>query len=199
MPYAGEFGVFGLSSTGMACFGNSIYVRGRGLGRIPWSLFRRLVLESASVEDVVALVQKHGITVPGNLTIGDGKGRIVAVENTDHGHAIVEAKDGILVHANHIDSDLVRWETYDEPECTGSHRRQQRLTELLEAERGRLTAPTAMRFLADHSNYPMSICRHPFHGSTAQTTAALVVEPQRLLLHAVRGLPCRGWPATYTL
>jgi isopenicillin-N N-acyltransferase like protein len=199
MPYAGEFGVFGVSSTGMACFGNSIYVRGRGLGRIPWSLFRRLVLESASVEDVIALVRKHGITAPGSLTVGDGSGRTIAVENTDLGPAIVEAKDGMLVHTNHIDSHLSSGEIYDEPFRTGSRRRQQRLIELLEGERGRLTAPTAMRFLGDHSNYPLSICRHLVDGSTAITTAALVVEPKRLLLHAIRGLPCRGWPATYTL
>ncbi len=198
MPYAGEFGVFGLSSAGMSCFGNSLYVRGRGRGRIPFSLFRRLVLEANSVDDVIALVDKHGLTAPGNLTMGDGRGRIVAIESTDHGHAIVEPKNDILVHANHIDSPLARWETYEEPERTGSHRRQQRLMELFEAERGRLTAPIAMRCLMDHSNYPLSICRHPFGESNAQTTAALVVEPARGLLHAIRGLPCRGWPATYT-
>jgi len=150
------------------------------------------------VDDVIALVDKHGVTAPGNLTVGDGKGRIVAIENTDHGYAVVDPTNGILVHANHIISPLVCWETYEEPERTGSRRRQERLTELFEVERGRLTAPIAMRCLMDHSNYPMSICRHPFGASAAQTTAALVVEPARGLLHVIRGLPCRGWPATYT-
>ncbi len=200
MPYAGELGVFGLSSSGMSVFGNSIYVRGRGRGRIPWSLLRRLVLEADSVTDVVELANKFGIATPGNLTIGDRTGRVVAIENTDHGHGVVEATDGILVHANHIVTpSLVPYETYAEPERSASQQRQARLTRLLETERTRLTAPLAMRCLTDHANFPRSICRHAGSPDDIQTTAALVVEPALGLLHAVRGQPCRGWAMTYSL
>jgi isopenicillin-N N-acyltransferase-like protein len=200
MPYAGELGVFGLSSSGMSAFGNSLYVRGRGRGTIPWSLFRRLTLEARSIDEVSALIGRHGIATPGSLTIGDGTGRVVAVENTDNGHAIVEAQDGILVHANHIDSPgMTAGEDYPEPERSASHRRQARLRELLEVEKRRLTAPLAMRCLMDHTNYPRSICRHASCAGDIQTTAALVVEPAAGLLHVVRGQPCRGWTATYSL
>jgi isopenicillin-N N-acyltransferase-like protein len=199
MPYAGEVGVFGLSSAGMSCFGNSVYVKGRSRGKLPWELVRRLALEADSIDAVLALVDEYGIGTPGNLTIGDGTGRAIALESTDHGHAVVEAKDGLLVHANHIDSPLSRYEAYDEPESSASHHRQQRLTELLAAERGRLTAPLAMRCLMDHVNYPRSICRHSSGANDIQTTAALVVEPAAGRLHVIRGQPCRGWPATYSL
>ena len=200
MPYAGEMGVFGLSSSGMSAFGNSLYVRGGGKGTVPWSLFRRLTLESSSIDDVIRLIDRHGLATPGNLTIGDGTGRVVAVESTDHGIGVVEAQDGILVHANHIDSPGLRaGETYNEPERGASQRRQTRLRDLLEAERGRLTAPLAMRCLMDHTNFPRSICRHASFAGDLQTTAALVVEPAHGALHVIRGQPCRGWTATYSL
>jgi len=200
MPYAGELGVFGLSSTGMSAFGNSIYVRGRATGRLPWSLFRRLVLEAGSVDEVLALVHRHGVQTAGNLTIGDASGRAVAIEVTDHGAGIVEAEDGILVHANHICSPgLVCCEDYTEPERSASHARQARLRELLAAERGRLTAPLAVAALTDHANYPRSICRHASGLTDIRTTAALVVEPAAGLVHIVRGQVCQGWPATYSL
>ena len=200
MPYAGEMGVFGVSSSGMSAFGNSLYVRGRGRGTIPWSLFRRLTLEAGSVDEVIGLIHRHGIATPGNLTIGDGTGRVVAIESTDGGVGVVEAQDGILVHANHIDSPgLGAGEAYAEPERDASHQRQTRMRSLLEAERGRLTAPLAMRCLMDHANYPRSICRHGSFAGDLQTTAALVVEPAAGALHVIRGQPCRGWTATYSL
>jgi len=201
MPYAGEFGVFGLSSSGMSVFGNALYVRsGRPSGELPLSLFRRLVLEADSVDEVIALVEGRGIIGVGSLTVGDRTGRVVAIENTDHGHAVVEAVDGVLAHANHInDPALVEFEEYDEPERSTSVHRQRRLAKQLEAERGRLTAPLAMRCLMDHDGYPDSICRHGTPGRDFQTTAAVVVEPTFGRLYAIRGLPCQGWPVTYML
>ena len=200
MPYAGEFGVIGLSSAGMAIFANSLYVKGRPAGRVPLSLFRRLVLESESVSDVITLIERHGLATPGSLTIGDAAGRVIALENTDHGHAVVDAADGILVHANHIDAPgLKGYGHYPEPERSASYRRQARLSEQLDAERGRLTPSLAMRCLMDHANYPRSICRHPSSAEDIQTTAAIVAEPTLGLLHIIRGSPCQGWPATYAL
>ena len=102
VAYAGEFGVFGCSSSGMSIFGNSLYVKHPPPGGLPLSLFRRLSLEADSVAEVIALIEKHGLATPGNFTIGDRTGRAAAIENTDGGHAVVEARDGILVHANHI-------------------------------------------------------------------------------------------------
>lgn len=200
MPYAGELGVFGLSSSGMAIFGNSLYVQGRGRGHIPISLMRRLALEADGVPAVLTLADQHGLMTPGNFLIGDRTGRAIALETTDHGHAVIEAREGILVHTNHIvDAGLVRYETYDEPERSASYTRRERLTELLAGERGRLTPQLAMRFLGDHRNYPRSICRHGPGTVDSETTSAVVVEPTLGLLHAVRGQPCRGWAASYSL
>ena len=199
MAYAGEVAAFGLSSAGMSCLGNSIYVKGRSRGKLPAEPVRRLVLEAESTEAVLALLDKYGIGTPGSLTIGDSTGRTIALESTDHGHAVVEATDDLLVHTNHIDSPLRLYEAYDEPERMASHRRQERLTALLAAESGRLTAPLAMRCLMDHANYPRSICRHSSGPGDIQTTAALVVEPVAGRLHAIRGQACCGWPATYSL
>ena len=200
MPYAGEFGVLGLSSSGMAILGTSLYVSGRPSGRIPCALFRRLVLEANDLDAVIALADQHGIASAGCFVIGDHTGRVIALENTGHGHAVVRAERGILTHANHVNAPhLAKHQVYEEAERAISVHRQARLASLLEAERGRLTAPMAMRLLMDHDGYPSSICRHPVPGRDFQTTASIVVEPAQGRLHAIRGLPCQAWPATYAL
>jgi isopenicillin-N N-acyltransferase-like protein len=200
MAYAGELGVFGLGSSGMALLGNSLSVAERPRRGLPLTLFRRLALEAESVADVLALVETHGLATVGNCVVGDRTGRVVALENTGHGVGMVEAEDGILAHANHINhADFRRYEAFEEPELSFSHHRQRRLAEQLEAERGRLTAPMALRGLTDHANYPDSICRHPTAQRDLQTTGAFVVEPALGRMTSIRGLPCQGWPAMHTL
>lgn len=200
MAYAGELGVMGMGSAGMSLMGNSLVVRERPRSGLPLTLFRRLVLESESIDDVLALIERYGLATVGNCVIGDRSGRVIALENTAHGYGVVEAEDGILVHTNHINSPhLLDYEASEETELQISHHRQKRLEEQLAAERGRLTAPLAMRALMDHANYPGSICRHPSGGRDFQTTAAFVVEPTLGRMHTIRGLPCQGWPATHTL
>ena len=71
---------------------------------------------------------------------------------------------------------------------------------LFNAERGRLTAQKAMQILADHAGYPAGICSHMHNNDPDRgTTAAIVAEPTRGLLHATRGNPCCNWPVTFSL
>jgi hypothetical protein len=56
-----------------------------------------------------------------------------------------------------------------------------------------------MMCFADHSHYPLGICRHIDGVDIGCTTAAVVVEPTRGLLHVTRSNPCANWPVTYTL
>ena len=201
MPYAGELGVFGCSSTGMSVFGNSMALRNTGEGKLPWSLLRRLALEANDIAEVVALVERYGICGRGggNLVIGDRSGRAIGLEHCGQENVVVEQTDGILVHTNHPLSHLAQLERWAEPEKSGSRQRHQRLTQLLDAERGRLTAPLALHCLTDHDGYPRSICRHVPQPGDIETTAAIVVEPTRGLLSVVRGQPCRGYASVYSL
>lgn len=226
MPYAGELAVFGFSTTGMSNFGNSMFLRGYRPSRLPASLFRRLVLESNSIQDVIDLIEKYGGGGGGNMTVGEASGRAVAIERSAYGYVVLEQKDGIIVHANNAESWLVKYEQWQEDEIKGSHNRVVRLTSFFKAESGRLTVPLVFRGLQDHDNFPLSVCRHCFpEGSRRETaalpslsgqvgqsrqgmvpeseqwrtTAALVIEPQQHLMHVIRGQPCRGFPMTYSL
>jgi len=85
-----------------------------------------------------------------------------------------------------------------EKDC--SRFREAHLRKLLNDERGRLTAAKAMMCLADHVGYPHSLCRHLIAGEPRFcTTAAVVAEPTKGLLHVTRGNPCANWPASYSV
>ena len=63
--------------------------------------------------------------------------------------------------------------------------------------RGRLTPQIMLQNLSNHENYPLSICSH--RDKEYHTTACVIAEPTRGLLHVARGAPCQNWPVTYKL
>ena len=63
-----------------------------------------------------------------------------------------------------------------------------------------LVVPMALMALADHDNYPGSLCRHRIRDPEPMcTTAAIVAEHATGRLHVTRGPACMNWPVTYTL
>jgi isopenicillin-N N-acyltransferase like protein len=205
MPYAGELAVLGFSTTGVSSFGNSLFLKGHKPSPLPSTVFRRLCLEASNVDEVIALKERYGSGGGGNHLIGDGTGRAVAIEGSVYGQVVLEQRNGIIVHANNALSHLKQYENWAPEEIARSQNRVNRLTAFYEAESGRISPMLAFRGLIDHDNYPVSLCRHIPPGDRPgwmefwQTTAALVCEPTLKRLHAIRGQPCRGFPATYCL
>ena len=205
--YPGELMGYGFWSNGMSIFRNSLYSTAgaeRGLTMEEWDY---LALASGSVSAAVELAQRHGIRGAGSCLITDATGDSASVEFNAAGVGVVPAKDGIATHANHpegaatarLDADWTH-HGYGPGERDCSAWRMHGLWQLLNGERGRLTAQKALTFLADHTNYPRNICRHDVAGRPdMETTAAIVAEPAKGLLHAVRGQPCANWPVTYSL
>lgn len=198
LTYKGELFGYGFASTGMSIFRNALYagLPERGL---PFHIWGLMALCMRDVEQVRELTLRYGLRVGGNALVSDGAGRAISVEGTDGGIGIVETRRAALVHANHVNTPgLKRHERYTQPGKGCSLHRQRRLEALLSAEAGRLTAPLCMHILADHANFPFSICTHP-NPPSHETTAAVVADPARGLLHVTTGSPCKNWPVTYRL
>ena len=191
---------YGLWSNGMSLFRNSLYVKPSETGALDGVRFGMLGLACGSVDEAAELARSHGVRGAGNYLFSDGEGRSASVEWGAGGVGAVRAEDGVLTHANHpAGAENARVEDYrNEDQRLESRYRQDRLRGQLLAEAGRLTPQKAMMALADHSRYPVGLCHHRFAGSAEQcTTAAVVAEPTRGLLHVTRGQPCSNWPTTY--
>ncbi len=184
---------------GTAIFRNSLYVTPAGRG-IPVSVWGVLALHCPSVEDVMKLTRDLGVRSSFHVTVADEHGGIVGIENGKGGPAFLKPKRGIYAHANNVLSGkrMLRYETGHETfTLADSQHRAERLRALLNAERGRITAQTALRALSDHEQYPSSLCRH--QPPDAWTAATVIAEPTAGLLHVTRGAPCQNWPRIYSL
>jgi len=198
LTYPGLLFGHGFVAGGCSLFRNSLFAGSaeKGLPAHVWGL---LALHCTTAEAAGEIALRYGIQGGGHYTIADAKGGIVGVEWGQGGVAILRPKRGIYTHANAVVSGarLRRYEKGGSWGPLNSLQRQTRLRQRLEADRGRLTAQLAFMALCDHVRYPRSICRH--ESLDALTTAAVVVEPTRGLLHATRGAPCMNWPKTYAL
>lgn len=203
LAYPGEVLGLGMWSTGMALFRNALMSTGRaarGLSMEQWGL---IALAGDSIGEAVEMAERHGITGAGSHLIMDRTGASCSVEYNEGGTGVVPARSGISTHGNHPEAESTRpYEdlTWEESERENSRYRMHGLWELLDRERGRLTAERAMELLGDHTYYPQGICRHWIAGEPdSETVSAAVVEPSKGLLHVVRGQPCSNRPVTYTL
>lgn len=202
LTYPGELFGHGFSSTGMSIFRNSLYVRsGRSAGRLLFEAFGLLAIFSSSLEEAAELAREYGVRGVSHVTIAEGSGRALGFEMCSEGASLIRGRAGVYAHANHTVAAGFR--LLEDDECRAQHRkgasehRQRRLYELMEQERGRLTPQLMLRLLSDHQNFPKSICSH--RGAGYLTSAAVVAEPTRGLLHVTRGAPCQNWPRTYQL
>lgn len=199
LAYPGEVLGYGFWSTGMSVFRNSLFssAGGRhGLTMVQWGL---LALAGKSVHDGVELARTHGIADCGNVLLSDGQGESVSVEFNAGGVSIVPAREGIATHANHpLGKETQPFEKFaSDLDREDSRYRMERRWQLLDAERGRLTAQKALMALSDHSRYPYGLCRHLAHGRNFCTTSVVIAEPTAGKLHVTRGNACMNWPVTY--
>jgi len=201
LAYPGEVLGYGLWSTGMSIFRNSLWIREGEMKGLTMEQWGPLALACKTVDEAAELALRHGISTVGNFLISDASGQSVNVESNAGGVSIVPARDGIATHANDPVGERTQPLAYHPVPLNleDSRYRMTRLWELLDGERGRLTAQRAMMCFADHSHYPLGICRHIDGVDIGCTTAAVVVEPTRGLLHVTRSNPCANWPVTYTL
>jgi isopenicillin-N N-acyltransferase-like protein len=202
LTYPGELFGHGFTETGMSLFRNSLYVTPREPGgELPYDAFGLLTLFSRGIEEAAERAQRHGVRIVGHVAVTEASGHTVGFELCQ-GHAqFIPGRDGLFAHANHVVSPellpLVSDRDRETQAAGASEHRERRLYELLEQNRGRLTPQLMLHNLADHEQYPLSICCH--RELEYYTCAAVVVEPTRGLLHVTRGNPCQNWPVTYGL
>jgi isopenicillin-N N-acyltransferase like protein len=201
LTYAGSIWLFGhgFVQGGTAIFRNSIYIE-KGAEGLPYFVWGLIALHCPTVEEVMELTSRYRVAEAFHVVVADCRGRIVGIEGGRGGVAYLRPKDGVYAHANAVLSEGPLRDTEKDAGLfrrAESLHRTQRLTERLQAERGRLTAQLAYNALCDHDGYPTSVCRH--QSQAAHTAAAVIAEPTRGLLHITRGAPCQNWPRTYSI
>jgi len=195
--FAGLVGYPGLSGAGVAQFQNSL---SNGVWRhaLPHYPVKRALYEHQDLEEGLRVFERARVASCANYLLGDRTGRLVDVEVTPDGYALLGPEDGILVHTNHFRSDRFRAEEQLLQTLPDSAHRLARMTGLLSAVRGRITLEHVKDAFRDHDGGHAAIFRHEPE-RPMKTIASVIAEPDQGRLHVARGNPCENDYVAYSV
>jgi len=131
-----------------------------------------------------------------NNIIADRYGEIYSMEGSATDCEPLYIEGDVLAHANHYVSAPMRHFEEDRNIIGGSVIRYNRAMRLVREHYGQLTPALFQQLLADHANYPSSICRH---GYDSVTVFSLIINLNELRAWIGRGRPCQTTYVEYHL
>jgi isopenicillin-N N-acyltransferase-like protein len=131
-----------------------------------------------------------------NNIIADANGEVYSMEGSATDCEPIYIEDDILAHANHYVSLPMRRFEADRNDIGGSIIRHNRAMRLLRENFGRLSPELFQQLLADHVNYPASICKH---AEEEMTVFSIIINLSELRAWIGRGFPCQTTYVAHTL
>jgi isopenicillin-N N-acyltransferase-like protein len=190
--YAGLLLHQGVNAAGLGSVGNALYARDARPG-IPKLLQYRRAIAQGTIEGAIRTVTDERRAYGNNHLFATADGDLYDVEVSGSRWAMRSGGNGFLAHANHFTlpgmTDLDR-----EDDLLNSRLRQTRVETLIERDWGGIDACGLRRLMADHANYPRSVCKHhaPESDLDYGTIGSVVIDVTDRVLWACAGNPCRG-------
>lgn len=158
----------------------------RQLG-VPLALIRRKVLEQQQLALAMHAVYTTRKSAANNMIVAQANGIVIDFECAPDETFQVQAKGGLLVHANHFQSPIALGKLVDRgiANTPDSLYRDLRVRALIEPHLGAVTTDIVKTALFDDFEEPWSVCRPPrvgFSNNLSATVAMLVMEPARGIL-----------------
>jgi isopenicillin-N N-acyltransferase-like protein len=205
--FGGQIGYHGMNRAGVAHFANALGGGPAWKWGLPHYPVKRMMLEQSSLSEIIDLLRRVPICSNGNYVLCDGAGQIADVEVTSQGFEQVADQAGkFIVHTNHYLCGAHACQQNLDQSLPDSFPRLERIRQLIAANYGTLTVSDLRAFLADHSGFPTSICRHSHHGpdhpsvsARGRTVTSIIAEPAKGALHVAKGNPCTSEYATYSI
>ena len=195
---AGLLAKIGFNSAGIGLATNALTTEDDvGAAGVPYHIILRAILDCGSVPDALAVIQRRIRSSSANYTIAHEDGVAVAVETTPGDFSRIQLlfpDQGMLFHTNHycgnrLDSKSVSlWLSPDSPF------RLERLEALIRLGYPHITVDLVQAALADHVNYPQSVCYHPDERlptwERGASVASLIMDLNARRMWLTDGNPC---------
>lgn len=177
----------GFNAAGISMTGNQVYCNDIRPG-VPRLLIVRAILAARRLEEAMNACLLPQRASNYNNVIADADGEAYSIEGSATDYEPIYIEGDILAHANHYISPAMRRFEADRNAIGGSIIRHHRALRLLRENYGHLSPELFQKLLADHANYPGSICRH---GLETVTVFSLIINLNERRAWIGRGRPCQ--------
>ncbi len=185
----------GFNAAGISMTGNAVACRDIRAG-VPRLLLCRAILAARRIGEAVSTCLLPLRASNYNNVIADANGEVYSMEGSATDCEPIYIEDHVMAHANHYVSWPMRRFEANPHGIGNSIFRYYRGQRLLQENFGRLSPKLVQRIMADHVNYPGSICRH---GQISKTVFSIVISLNELRAWIGLGNPCQTIYQEYTL
>ena len=201
MTYGGLLPNIGLNAYGLAQCCDSVYPSDIRIG-IPRLVNSRAVLGSKTISEAIRNMIVPLRAAGYNHLLGHESGEIYNVEVSAKEFGIQYARDGLIVHTNHYQTEHMLLVENDPDTLISTRVRYFRANRLLH-QTSRHTPETIQTILRDHVNFPDSICNHAMDEidprDREKTINSLVMDLNNRTISIAWGSPCKNEYHTYHL
>lgn len=178
----------GFNAAGISMTGNAVACSDIRPG-VPRMLIARAILAAGRLGEAMdaCLLPRRASNY--NNVIADASGEVYSMEGSATDCEPIYIDENIMVHANHYVSQPMRRFEANRNYIGGSILRHNRALRLLRENYGRLTCEVLQKLLADHADYPASICKHE---GAAVTVFSIIIKPDELKAWISKGRPCQS-------
>ncbi len=197
------YGGFYLSSRGFGnCANLTLCPPAAVAGHIPYAFYQYHAMTREGSREAMEVLRRTARGV-GYIHVADRDGFLAGIESVYDDYTILEPRDGVLVHANHYETEKYKKGDAARAYIPNSFTRADRLRKLIAGSHGSLTPDMMMTFLQDHEGRPNSVCRHVDPALPAVfatlSRASWVAVPAEGRLYVAAGPPCEHQYAEYVL
>jgi isopenicillin-N N-acyltransferase-like protein len=162
---AGLLAKTGMNSAGLGLVTNKLVTdQDQGKPGVPYHAILRGILESETMADAIAAVNRFPRASSANYLIAHRDGEAINIEAAPGDYSRVHLafpKNGIIAHTNHFTHPGFTLKDVGVWNGPGSLFRLHRASKLLEERRGSLDVTGVQDVLTDHFDRPRSVCAHP--------------------------------------
>ena len=129
-----------------------------------------------------------------NVIAADPKEAYVIEMTADEVHVEKDEGKGVLYRTNHVVSDQMRHFNPPEEQYPSTHKRYERIGEMVAERYGSLRFQALYRIMSDHTYEPNCICRHPHEGVPATTVSSTLCVVEDREVWTTLQNPCLALP-----
>jgi isopenicillin-N N-acyltransferase like protein len=196
---AGLLAKYGVNSSGVAVLTNALAcAEDHGDPGVPYHVMLRALLECGSTHEGLALLGSAPKASSANYLLADREASVVDVEARPGGASAVHRLEpdavGMLLHTNHFVSPDFDSVDYADLSNSTSRVRLDQIGDFVATHPGSTTVERFEAALADHTNEPDSVCRHPDETLPPQeqtmTVSSIVIDLSGRRILTADGPPC---------
>ncbi len=188
----GIIGKIGCNDEGVGVCLNALLTR-TWEAKIPIHLGLRAILDSSSFEEALSSVNGNQMASPAHFLIASKEEKLMGVEVSPILTGQIGPENGVLFHTNHLCNQGMKNAIYETP-LADSLPRLKAIERLLYSVGSDSKATDLFSILADHDNYPNSICRHKdeekLRHERMETVFSVVMDLTHNKLSYLLGNPC---------